>query len=516
MNQPADGRPERGNVVRRHRRPLVQHPRRRGRYILHDTSSAVAAEGRRRDPRHRREVRRQPGHRHRLVSRSRSPTSPGPRRLRAAARADLRLGRPATGRSASAGASRCRRSPARPTRACRATRRRRLGRVRPRRRRGPRARCSTRTGGIADDAARQRRRLYAIRRYRPRIEGLFARIERWTQHDDRRRPLALDLAATTSLTFYGKRRRIAASPTRPIRPHLHLADLRDPRRQGQRDRLRLQGARTTPDVDLTQRPRAQPRRRDDARAPPTATSSASATATRTPLLDADAAPAARLTQTAIDAHALDVRGRLRLRRARPRPRPRRDDGRHAGRAAPTRSRPTAPGFEVRTYRLCQRVLMFHHFPERAGRRCATAWCARLDFAYRERRRRGQRQRRPRLQLPARGDAVELSARRRARGIERSLPPRRVRVQRGDDRRSECASVDAASAREPARRARRAATSGSTSTARASPASSPSRPAPGSTSRNLGDGAVPARASARCAPVARAALDRRAQSAAGSS
>ena len=27
-----------------------------------------------------------------------------------------------------------------------------------------------------------------------------------------------------------------------------------------------------------------------------------------------------------------------------------------------------PGFEVRTYRLCQRVLMFHHFPDRARRR----------------------------------------------------------------------------------------------------------------------------------------------------
>ena len=32
------------------------------------------------------------------------------------------------------------------------------------------------------------------------------------------------------------------------------------------------------------------------------------------------------------------------------------------------------GFEVRTYRLCQRVLMFHHFPRRA-RYCRTIWCA---------------------------------------------------------------------------------------------------------------------------------------------
>jgi hypothetical protein len=33
-----------------------------------------------------------------------------------------------------------------------------------------------------------------------------------------------------------------------------------------------------------------------------------------------------------------------------------------------------PGFEVRTYRLCQRVLMFHHFPSELGVG-RTAWCA---------------------------------------------------------------------------------------------------------------------------------------------
>ena len=31
-----------------------------------------------------------------------------------------------------------------------------------------------------------------------------------------------------------------------------------------------------------------------------------------------------------------------------------------------RSHPIASGFEVRTYRLCQRVLMFHHFPGELG------------------------------------------------------------------------------------------------------------------------------------------------------
>ena len=44
-----------------------------------------------------------------------------------------------------------------------------------------------------------------------------------------------------------------------------------------------------------------------------------------------------------------------------------------GRAAPTRSPPTAPGFEVRTCRLCRRVLMFHAFPTLGDR--SRAWCA---------------------------------------------------------------------------------------------------------------------------------------------
>src|SRR6516225_9320259 len=73
---------------------------------------------------------------------------------------------------------------------------------------------------------------------------------------------------------------------------------------------------------------------------------------------------------------MDVRGRLRLRRgALP--------GREAGRGGahfvpcsveaefdwPVRRDPFSSyrsGFEIRTYRLCRRVLMFHHFPEELG------------------------------------------------------------------------------------------------------------------------------------------------------
>ena len=57
---------------------------------------------------------------------------------------------------------------------------------------------------------------YLIHRYRPRIEGLFARIERWTSGDDRRRPLALDLQGQHPHPLR-QGQRTPASPTRPIR-----------------------------------------------------------------------------------------------------------------------------------------------------------------------------------------------------------------------------------------------------------------------------------------------------------
>ena len=97
---------------------------------------------------------------------------------------------------------------------------------------------------------------FQVRRYRPRIEGLFARIERWTAPHGRRHPLALDLQDNVSPST--ARTRSRGSPIRPTRAHLQLADLRDPRRQGQRDRLRVQGGgrrRRRPDPGA----RAQPR-----------------------------------------------------------------------------------------------------------------------------------------------------------------------------------------------------------------------------------------------------------------
>ena len=96
---------------------------------------------------------------------------------------------------------------------------------------------------------------------------------------------------------------------------------------------------------------------------PTATSSASATATARPLLDAAGQrprcltpPQARRRRTGCSRSSSTTASTT---PTLPTP----DDAGDVGLPRRTRSRPTAPGFEVRTYRLCRRVLMFHHFPD---------------------------------------------------------------------------------------------------------------------------------------------------------
>ena len=87
-------------------------------------------------------------------------------------------------------------SPARPTRACRGTRTTRIRHLHPVRRRGPGpGPRAERDGALAGGRGRRTvgGRDYAVQRYRPRIEGLFARIERWTRPRlTARRPLAVD------------------------------------------------------------------------------------------------------------------------------------------------------------------------------------------------------------------------------------------------------------------------------------------------------------------------------------
>ena len=204
---------------------------------------------------------------------------------------------------------------------------------------------------------------YTVQRYRPRIEGLFARIERWTSISDRRDVTGVDLprqrhdAVRQDATDEPHRR-----SGRP-EPHLQLADLRELRRQGQRDRSTSTSRKTRRRRSIARRPHERNR-----------------------------TPCAPIGEPLPEAHP--VRQPRRRRRAATTDLAARDDwlfevvfdyGEHYTRSADgqpasvqlddhgrTWARRQDPfstyraGFEVRTYRLCQRVLMFHHFPDELG------------------------------------------------------------------------------------------------------------------------------------------------------
>ena len=165
-------------------------------------------------------------------------------------------------------------------------------------------------------------------------------------------------------TFYGKDREQPHRRSGRSQPHLQLADLREPRRQGQCRRLRVQaGGRRRRRSDPG--PRAQPRR------PRRPRRTANRYLKRIRYGNRVAAAGQRRTTPALPdrrhqtrRRRLDVRSRLRLRRARRRRAAASDDPARAMRPG-RRNDPFSSyraGFEVRTYRLCQRVLMFHHFP----------------------------------------------------------------------------------------------------------------------------------------------------------
>ena len=95
------------------------------------------------------------------------------------------------------------------------------------------------------------------------------------------------------------------------------------------------------------------------------------------------------------------------------------------------------GFEVRTYRLCRRVLMFHHFPDELGRRRRTAWCGRPTSPI-ARSDRGRRA----VPLHRSCASVTQSGYQRAGRADyrqASLPPLEFEYTRADDRRRGAAS-----------------------------------------------------------------------------
>ena len=308
---------------------------------------------------------------------------------------------------------------------------------------------------------------YEIAPYRPRVEGLFARIERWTAPAtglSHWRAITRD--NVTSLYGFDPSSRIAdpadprkvfaylltrtwddkghvavyeyvAEDGRGVVPtHAHEANRREADRAAQRCLKRIRYGATTPYF-----PDATP------------------TGAETPL------PAAWHFEVVLDYgdHDPAVPGPL------------------ADRAWPVRPDPFStyrPGFEVRTYRRCRRVLMFHHFPDEpaVGVDCLVRS---TDFVYSDE----QAPADPRNPVYTFLQAVTHAGyRREGAGYRRqALPPVEFSysqpvIQRG------CANPGCRQPPQPARRARRgAARGGWIWTARACPVSSATTGAAGATS-----------------------------------
>ena len=175
-------------------------------------------------------------------------------------------------------------------------------------------------------------------------------------------------------TLYGKdaESRIA-DPGRPA-AHLQLADLRELRRQGQRHRLRVRGRErrrrrsARRPTSATARPHGQPlpeahQVRQPRLAPGRSRTSTQADWMFEVVFDYDEG---HYEEIALDPADLQTSSIGSSAQSAP-----------AGRPWAVRPDPFSSyraGFEVRTYRRCQRVLMFHHFPTSSGDE-PTAWCA---------------------------------------------------------------------------------------------------------------------------------------------
>jgi len=220
---------------------------------------------------------------------------------------------------------------------------------------------------------------YAIRRYRPRIEGLFARIERWSSTTEPEDVHWRSWSRDNLLTLYGTDRTARIyDPADPSRIFSWLiCETRDTKGNAV---IYCYKAEDGAQADLTSPPERNRGGPDDPRRAVNRYLKRIRYANRVPLLDAAGLRPRFLTEAQLDLadwcfevvfdygeHDPDV--------------PSPDDKR--GRTWPCRPDPFStyrPGFEVRTYRLCRRVLMFHHFPgePEVGRDCLVRS---TDFGY---------------------------------------------------------------------------------------------------------------------------------------
>jgi RHS repeat-associated protein len=199
-------------------------------------------------------------------------------------------------------------------------------------------------------------RTYSVRRYRPRIEGLFARIERWTNRIDPADTFWRSVSKDNITTWYGRTNNSRiADPADQARVFSWLiCESYD----GKGNVIVYQYKEENSEgIDLSQ---AHERNRSEATRSVNRYLKRVTYGNRTPYFPviAEHRPATPLpTEWLFEAvldygeHHPDTPITI-------------DDGRWPCRRDPFSS--YRAGFELRTYRLCQRILMFHHFPDVLG------------------------------------------------------------------------------------------------------------------------------------------------------
>ncbi len=218
---------------------------------------------------------------------------------------------------------------------------------------------------------------YRIQRYRPRIEGLFARIERWTNVNNPSDSFWRSISKDNILTIYGKDENSCIfDPEDPSRIFTWLiCETRDDKGNAVIYKYKTEDGKG---VDLSQAHERNRGERDDRRRSVNLYLKRILYGNRVPLLDDEGQRPLFLTSAQIqnagwmfevvfdygEGHytedAPDAQRRIFARAQIDPP---------AESYWPVRQDPFSTyraGFEVRTYRLCRRVLMFHHFVQELG------------------------------------------------------------------------------------------------------------------------------------------------------
>jgi RHS repeat-associated protein len=195
---------------------------------------------------------------------------------------------------------------------------------------------------------------YQIQRYRPRIEGLFACIERWTNQSDPQDVFWRSISKDNITTWYGK---TTESRITDSADSTHIFSWLICESYDDKGNVIVYEykAENSDGIDLS---KAQERNRNEASRSANRYLKRIKSGNRTPyfpILSTNEPPTPKPSEWLFEAvldygeHDLDT------------PTPQ-----DSSFSWPVRGDPFSTyrgGFEVRTYRLCQRVLMFHHFPE---------------------------------------------------------------------------------------------------------------------------------------------------------